>query len=71
MHTKEREEWEYFHINPEYNNIEWRAVEEGDKFKELVIKRDPKLEHLQGVFYNFPDRDEFSYGGKTDLKAAI
>lgn len=64
VHGKAREDWEYFHISPTYNSIEWRAPEEGDEFKELVIKKDPKLDHLQGVFYNFPDKDEFATGGE-------
>lgn len=63
IHDKARDDWEYFHISPKYNNIEWRAPEEGEHY-ELVLKRDSSIKHLQGVFYNFPDKDEFGTGGE-------
>ena len=66
LHEKDKDEWEYLHIGTRDNSIEWRESADGD-LREMVLKKDPSIEHLQGVFYNFPQKDEWATGGKQDL----
>ncbi|KAK7997482.1 trna 2 -phosphotransferase 1 protein [Apiospora arundinis] len=50
-------DWQYFYWHPTHSGIEMR--ESIDDLYELVIVRDGKLEPLQGVFYAYPELEEW------------
>ncbi|KAK8051651.1 hypothetical protein PG993_003036 [Apiospora rasikravindrae] len=50
-------DWQYFYWHPTHSGIQMREHVEG--LHELVIVRDPKLEAFQGVFYAYPESDEW------------
>ncbi|KAK8119240.1 uncharacterized protein PG998_003866 [Apiospora kogelbergensis] len=50
-------DWQYFYWHPSHSGIEMREDTTG--FHELVILRDRKLEPFQGVFYAYPELEEW------------
>ncbi|KAK7956523.1 uncharacterized protein PG986_005745 [Apiospora aurea] len=50
-------DWQYFYWHPTHSGIQMREHVEG--LYELVIVRDSKLEAFQGVFYAYPELDEW------------
>ncbi|KAK8080222.1 hypothetical protein PG997_008040 [Apiospora hydei] len=50
-------DWQYFYWHPTHSGIQMR--EHVESLYELVIVRDPKLEAFQGVFYAYPELDEW------------
>ncbi|KAK4233215.1 hypothetical protein C8A03DRAFT_39096 [Achaetomium macrosporum] len=51
--------WQYFIYNSEVFGAEWRKSAEKDTY-ELVIVRKDKHPGYQGIFYTFPDAQEYS-----------
>lgn len=58
MRPKDREDWAYFNFSPEVGGMEFRDVGDGKLF-EMVLVRDPRLDLFQGVFFTFPEIDEY------------
>ena len=52
------DDWPYFYWHPTHSGIEMREYMDG--MYELFIVRDSKLELYQGVFYTFPEIQEWS-----------
>lgn len=50
--------WNYFIFNSEQFGCEWHKIGDGDT-SELVIVRQDKNPGLQGVFYTFPELNEY------------
>ncbi|KAI0846731.1 acetyl-CoA synthetase-like protein [Daldinia vernicosa] len=51
--------WQYFIFNSDIIGADWRKVEGTEDVYQLVIVRQDKHPGLQGVFYTFPEADEF------------
>ncbi|KAI0007681.1 nonribosomal peptide synthetase [Xylariaceae sp. FL0662B] len=54
--------WQYFIINSDIFGSDWRKMEGEDDVYRLVIVRKAKHPGYQGVFYTFPDIDEYDMG---------
>lgn len=52
--------WQWLLINPDVLGAEWRSVAGEDDVFELVIVRKDPVSSIQGVFYTYPDLDEWS-----------
>ncbi|KAK1978397.1 male sterility protein [Colletotrichum cereale] len=59
-HQKNLELWQYFIYNEELSGIEFRKATTDDDVYEMVITRKSKQVPIQGVFYTFPDKNEYS-----------
>ncbi|KAK2059819.1 male sterility protein [Colletotrichum caudatum] len=59
-HQKNRDLWQYFIYNEELFGIEFRKAATDNDSYEMVITRNSRQFPLQGVFYTFPDRKEYS-----------
>ena len=51
--------WQWFIFNSEMIGADWRKVEGSEDIYQLVIVRKDKHPGFQGVFYTFPELDEF------------
>lgn len=51
--------WEYFIFDSDLMGADWRKVEGAEDVYRLVIVRKDKHPGLQGIFYTFPDADEY------------
>ncbi|KAI0134807.1 male sterility protein-domain-containing protein [Daldinia grandis] len=51
--------WQYFIFNSDMIGADWRKVEGTEDVYRLVIVRQDKHPGLQGIFYTFPEADEF------------
>lgn len=51
--------WQYFIFNSDIIGADWRKAEGTEDVYRLVIVRKDKHPGLQGVFYTFPEADEF------------
>ncbi|KAI1775877.1 acetyl-CoA synthetase-like protein [Hypoxylon cercidicola] len=51
--------WQYFIINSELIGADWRKVEGTEDVYKLVIVRKDKHPGFQGIFYTFPDANEY------------
>lgn len=51
-------DWQYYYWHPSHSGIELRGHKGG--LFELFLVRDPQLDLYQGVFYTFPDIQEYS-----------
>ncbi|KAI1108654.1 nonribosomal peptide synthetase [Nemania sp. NC0429] len=51
--------WQYFIINSEEFGADWRKFDGEDDVYRLVVVRKDKHPGLQGVFYTFPDENEY------------
>lgn len=58
--NKHPELWEYFVYNNDLFNCEYREIEPG--LYEQIVRRKDKEPGLQGIFYSFPDIDEYKTG---------
>ncbi|KAI0173134.1 acetyl-CoA synthetase-like protein [Hypoxylon sp. FL1284] len=56
---KDRSLWQYFVFNSPLIGADWRKVEGTEDAYRLVIVRKDKHPGLQGIFYTFPDLNEF------------
>ncbi|QSZ33879.1 hypothetical protein DSL72_005453 [Monilinia vaccinii-corymbosi] len=52
-----REDWQYFHFHPDNGA---KFVEREGGVYEMLFVRNPKLQHVQGIFHTFPELNEFS-----------
>ncbi|KAI8243394.1 Non-canonical non-ribosomal peptide synthetase [Colletotrichum sp. SAR 10_96] len=52
--------WQYFIYNDEYSGLEWRRATGEDNVYEMVITRKSKQVPIQGIFYTFPDKEEYN-----------
>ena len=53
----EREDWIYFHYDPQLKGIEFRPIEDG--FYEQVVVRHPSTDSFHGAWYTFPEKQEY------------
>ncbi|KAI1801790.1 acetyl-CoA synthetase-like protein [Daldinia bambusicola] len=51
--------WQWFIFNSDLIGADWRRVEGNEEVYQLVIVRKDKYPGLQGIFYTFPELDEF------------
>ncbi|OTB03901.1 hypothetical protein M426DRAFT_73780 [Hypoxylon sp. CI-4A] len=51
--------WQYFIFNSELLGADWRKVDGTEDVYRMVIVRKDKHPGLQGIFYTFPDIDEY------------
>ncbi|KAL0944911.1 male sterility protein [Colletotrichum truncatum] len=58
-HQPNRELWQYFIYNDEYAGLEWRKATAEDDVYEMVITRKSKQSPMQGIFYTFPNIEEY------------
>ncbi|KAK1998808.1 male sterility protein [Colletotrichum falcatum] len=61
---KNMELWQYFIFNEEVSGLEFRKSTADDNVYEMVVTRKSRHFPVQGVFYTFPDREEY---GTNDL----
>ncbi|KAH8652129.1 hypothetical protein BX600DRAFT_386479 [Xylariales sp. PMI_506] len=54
-----RKLWQYFVFNADIFGIDWRQVD-ADGVRELVIVRKHKQPGIQGIFYTFPELQEYA-----------
>ncbi|KAF4930706.1 Non-canonical non-ribosomal peptide synthetase FUB8 [Colletotrichum viniferum] len=59
-YQKNPELWQYFIYNDEYSGLEWRRATGEDNVYEMVITRKSKQVPIQGIFYTFPDKEEYN-----------
>ena len=53
----EREDWIFFHYDPQHKGIEFRPIEDG--FYEQVVIRHPSTDSFHGAWYTFPEKQEY------------
>jgi len=58
IYTKDPEDWEYFHYNPDLKGVEFRDLGEG--LYEQVIVRHPSTDHFHATWWTFPELQEYS-----------
>ncbi|KZL86090.1 male sterility protein [Colletotrichum incanum] len=58
-HQKNSELWQYFIFNEELSGIEFRKTTTEDDVYEMVITRKSRQIPVQGIFYTFPDKEEY------------
>ncbi|TQN70617.1 Non-canonical non-ribosomal peptide synthetase FUB8, partial [Colletotrichum shisoi] len=58
-YQKNSELWQYFIYNEELSGLEFRKATSEDNVYELVITRKSTQLPTQGVFYTFPDKEEY------------
>ncbi|KAK2015966.1 male sterility protein [Colletotrichum eremochloae] len=63
-HQKNPQLWQYFIYNEELSGIEFRKATTDDNVYEMFITRKSRQFPVQGVFYTFPDKEEY---GTNDL----
>ncbi|KAH8199405.1 hypothetical protein TruAng_006449 [Truncatella angustata] len=51
--------WQYFHFASEMGGFDWRKQPGDDNIYQLFVKRKDRHPGLQGVFYTFPELDEW------------
>ena len=59
-------DWEYFYWHPTHSGIQMRECEDSPGLFELVIVKDDRIKHFQGVFYTFPQLSEWSMNDLYD-----
>ncbi|KAL4409870.1 male sterility protein [Colletotrichum abscissum] len=52
--------WQYFIYNEELSGVEFRKATSDEDVYEMVITRKSKQIPIQGIFYTFPDREEYA-----------
>lgn len=52
--------WQYFIYNEELSGVEFRKATTDEDVYEMVITRKSKQIPIQGIFYTFPDREEYA-----------
>ncbi|KAF9880148.1 hypothetical protein CkaCkLH20_02102 [Colletotrichum karsti] len=58
-YQKNPELWQYFIYNDEYSGIDWRKATGEEDVYEMVITRKSKQVPIQGIFYTFPNIEEY------------
>lgn len=58
-YQKNSELWQYFIYNEELSGLEFRKATSEDNVYEMVITRKSTQLPTQGVFYTFPDKEEY------------
>ncbi|KAJ0160206.1 hypothetical protein CTA2_8379 [Colletotrichum tanaceti] len=58
-HQKNSALWQYFIYNEELSGLEFRKATSDDNVYEMVVTRKSTQIPNQGVFYTFPDKDEY------------
>lgn len=58
MRHNDREHWQWFEWHPSHSGVELEQVPESDLY-EMVIRYNPELAGLQGIFHTFPDITEY------------
>ncbi|OHF03049.1 male sterility protein [Colletotrichum orchidophilum] len=59
-HQKNQELWQYFIYNEELSGLEFRKATSDEDVYEMIITRKSKQIPVQGIFYTFPDREEYA-----------
>ncbi|EFQ26791.1 thioester reductase domain-containing protein [Colletotrichum graminicola] len=57
---KNLELWQWFIIDPEVMDVDWRHVsgEDDDVYEQVLVRKEGNA--LQGIFWTFPDMDEYN-----------
>ncbi|KAH8651039.1 nonribosomal peptide synthetase [Xylariales sp. PMI_506] len=58
-HQPDPKLWQYFKFHSDVFGADWRPQEDDEKVFELVVVRKAKQPGLQGVFYTFPNDNEY------------
>ncbi|TDZ49706.1 Non-canonical non-ribosomal peptide synthetase FUB8 [Colletotrichum trifolii] len=59
FYQKDPELWQYFVYNDDYSGLEWRRATGEEDVYEMVITRKSTTTPIQGIFYTFPNIEEY------------